>query len=70
MTDYITSLLKDAPPEIIAEAKECLDFINANPIALSLCYDLNLMPETIDNPKDFIKMVSVAAHIKDAQEQK
>ena len=70
MTTYIKTLLENAPPEMLALTEECLDFINKDKIALSLCYDLNLMPETIDNLVDFTKMISVASHIKAVRESK
>lgn len=49
----------------VPQVKELLEFIHTNPITLSLLYDLDLMPEQVQSPHEFMRMLIVAAFIKE-----
>jgi hypothetical protein len=45
---------------------ELTKFINATPLVLSLLYDINLLPEQIDNARHWAYMVAVCEHMRAA----
>lgn len=48
------------------EAPELLAFINATPLAQSLLYDLNLLPECITDALGWMRMAAVCEHLRQA----
>jgi len=61
---------KTEPTEaVIQQGKEILKFINSSPTLLSLLYDLNLLPEQLEDYSEaWAKMMLVAVHFKHAIE--
>lgn len=60
----------ELPPELKARAQELIAFINNTPVVLSLLYDLNLLPEQLEErTKQWFDMLNIAAHFKTFQEQ-
>lgn len=65
----IDSLTQAAPQAEwqMPAARDVLAFIKRTPLVASLLYDLNLLPEQIDNARDWGYMVTVCNHMDAAR---